>query len=118
LQDILFNIQTGTGLLVAKLKNSRVKVRKLATDDVEAFGEAEINVSLYSNPEEDVQFLKNAVLPLQLEAVKVRLIRSFSHRRQLLSQSNDVHIRRDYPYFFKCPELVRFHFDPIKMVEF
>jgi hypothetical protein len=67
----LFNIQTGTHLLVAKVKKSRVKVKKLAPDYVEALGEAEINDSLYSNPEEDVQFLKNDVLPLQLEAIAI-----------------------------------------------
>jgi hypothetical protein len=53
------------------------KAKKFAPDEVEAFGEAEIYDSLYSNPEEDVQFLKNAVLPLQLEAVYGMMEKTF-----------------------------------------
>jgi hypothetical protein len=117
-QDLLFNTKTGNGLLIAKLKNYRNKLKKNA--DFEDSNDSIDTSTTSTTPngedidedsddfEADVRFLKNAVLPLQLEAAKARLKRSFSYRRGCISSG--LKIRIDYPYFFQCPELVMIFF--------
>lgn len=108
-----------TGYLNSRLKNLQNKRRSeeggtsegsngkkpktVTYDDYTEENEIENDVSV----EEDLLFLRNAVMPNQTEDIKFKLRSTLKRRIELTSNKPSVHLRSSFPFFFSDPSLVR-----------
>lgn len=111
LKEILVN-NKGSGYLQTKIKNDRLKKRKLAecleeensleVDTLEVEKEAEEDTST----SKDLNDLHNCTLPEQVDYAKIKLKKTLAFRRNR-DKASPVKIKEQYPGFLICPaELV------------
>lgn len=108
----------GTGFLQVKLKNNRVKKRKidkeLIASDEEMVEEFLVDENINNSDadedddifERDMDNISLAVLPEEIDMVKSKL-KSTKQKRWKKIVNMQVNIYEDYGFFFVCPELVK-----------
>lgn len=104
----------GNGYLQTKIRNDRLRKRKLADefeDEIETV-HVETNEDENipdENIEKDLRDLLNATLPAQIDYAKIKLKKTLNYRRQR-DLNESIKIKENYPGFFVCPELISFDF--------
>lgn len=78
------------------------KVKTATYEDYAEENEIENDV----NVEEDLLFLRNAVMPNQTDEIKFKLRSTLKRRIELTSNKPSVHLRSNFPFFFSDPSLV------------
>lgn len=110
--------KNGNGFLAAKIKYIKKQKRQSQTasigdeccSDAEDQGIVEESSSQPSSCQEDLEFLKIAVVNSDnMNIIKAKLAATSKYRRDLISAKHSIDLLENFPYFFYNAELVNNH---------
>lgn len=100
----------GGGYIANRLKYLRTQNNRLSRGAVSS--ESDACEDDPSSCEEDIQFLKTAVVNADnMAIIKTKLTATSEHRRKMIREDKSLDLLKYFPYFFVCPQLVRMNFN-------